>query len=91
MRLNQQLVFALRFAQFSTALGIPPEAVAQMIAHARASAKCYERGDDAGEQKHGGEVEAIADKHGCRVEWAGLIPSVNRKGDPTTRQMLPTD
>lgn len=90
MRLNQQLVFAVRFAKFAAEMGIPPADLAQMVAHHRAATACYQRGDDKGEQKHGGEVERLAALHGCKVDWPGLNPHIQKGDDKHSNRPLPT-
>lgn len=89
-RLNKKLSFAVQFANYSSELGIPAPDLAQMIAAAKKSANCYERNDSAGEQRWGGVVEEIAERHGCEVDWPGLWPCIQKKGDPRSNRLLPS-
>lgn len=70
-------------------MGIPAPALGQMIAEAKASANAYARNDSKGEQKHGGRVEEIAAEYGCEVDWPGLWPCIQKKGDPRSNRLLP--
>jgi hypothetical protein len=80
VRLSKPLIFAIRFAKFSVDYGIPAPDLAQMIAAANASKAAYERDDSASESRHGARVEEIATRYGCRVDWPGLWPCIEKAG-----------
>lgn len=101
MRLNKTLSFAVRFARFAGDMGIPPADLAQMIAAAEAAKSAYERGNNSGcpetltrqeaiYDRRTAEIEAIATRHGCEVDWPGLWPCVQKIGQPRTNALLPS-
>lgn len=90
MALNRTLQFAVHFARYSTDLGIPAPDLGQMIAAAKSAANAYARNDDNAYQRNTAKVEEIAKAHGCEVDWPGLWPCVQKKGQPRTNELLPS-
>lgn len=87
--MTNQLRFAIHFAKFSAETGIHPRDLAEMIAAAEKSVAAYERNDNAAHEKHGEKVELIASRYGCKVDWPGLWPCVEKIGSPSSNQLLP--
>lgn len=88
--MTNTLRFAIHFAKFSTETGIHPRDLAAMIEAAERSVTAYERNDTAHHEHHGKTVEAIAGKYGCKVDWPGLWPCVEKIGHPSSNQLLPS-
>lgn len=89
--LTKGLAFAVHFERFSREMGIPAGDLAQMILHAKRSGHRYAANDSEGERRHGQAVEDIAAAHGCKVDWPGLWPCIERIGEPRSNQLLPCD
>lgn len=89
MRLSKPIAYAIQFARFSVEMGIPAADLGQMVAAAVASVRAYERDDSKKEHEHGEAVEKIAAMFGCEVDWPGLWPCVQKKGNPRSNQLLP--
>ena len=87
--LNKTLAFAVHFARFAGELGIPAPDLGQMIAAAKAGANAYARNDDKAYQRHTAKVEEIAKLHGCKVDWPGLWPCIQKGDDARSNQLLP--
>lgn len=88
--LSKNLAFAVQFSRFSDEFNIPASDLGQMIAHALKSMKAYERGDTKAEERHGDRIAEIAKFHGCKVDWPGLWPCIEREGEPRSNQLLPS-
>jgi uncharacterized protein YjcR len=80
--MRKTLRYAVCFAMFAERFGIPPVDLAEMVRLANQSINAWKRNDNKKENKYADKVKAIAEKYGCTVSYAGLVPWIGKAGQP---------
>lgn len=89
INLNRTIRFAVDFAFCCEKLGVKPHDMGRIVQHVRNHVKAYERDDTKRSNEAMNHAVTIAEANGCELDWPGLYPCIQKKGDPTTNRMLP--